>query len=84
MKKLEGSRKSIKEFSKENPTTTFSVRCTNYADPKRYYLKNGIFCQDTCFNTKYDFEYNRVNLSCLKTDGIYLATELQNKELYNL
>ena len=84
MKKLESFKKQIKEFSKNNPDATFLVRCTNYADKNSYYLKNGIFCKDTGFNTKYDFNYNKVNLSYLKNDGIYLATELENKEIYNL
>jgi hypothetical protein len=84
MKKLESNRKSIKEFSKDNPGITFAVRCTNYADENTYYLKNGIFCKNTCFNSKYDFNLNKVKLSCLKNDGIYLATELENKKLYNI
>ena len=84
MKKIESSRKTIKEFSKDNTDITFEVRCTNYADENRYYLKNGIFCKNTCFNTKYDFDLNKVKLSYLKNDGIYLATELENKKLYNL
>ena len=84
MKTMESLRKGIKEFSKENPNSTFSVRCTNYSDNNRYYVKNGIFCKNTGFNTKYCFNYNKVNISYLKADGIYLATELENKELYNL
>ena len=84
MKEIENFRKELKEFSKENQNITFAVRCTNYADKNTYYLKNGIFCKNTCFNTKYCFSCNKVNLSYLKTDGIYLATELDNKELYNL
>ena len=84
MKKIENFRKEIKEFSKENPSITFAVRCTNYADKNRYYLKNGIFCKNTCFNTRYDFNYNKVNISYLKPDGIYLSAELEDKNLYNL
>ena len=84
MKKLESFKKQIKEFSKENQNSTFYVRCTNYADKNSYYLKNGIFCKNTCFNTKYCFECNKVTLSYLKSDGIYLATELEDKKIYNL
>ena len=84
MKKIESSRKGIKEFSKENQNSTFYVRCTNYADKNSYYLKNGIFCKNTGFNTKYCFNFNKVNLSYLKSDGIYLAAELEDKKIYNL
>ncbi len=84
MKAKESFKKVIKEFSKENPNITFAVRCTNYTDKNMYYLKNGVFCRNTCFNTKYDFHFNKVNFSYLKNDGIYLATELKNKKLYNL
>jgi hypothetical protein len=84
METIESFKHVIKEFSKQHPTATFNVRCTNYSDNNSYYLKNGTFCKNTCFNTKYDFHYNKVTLSQLPKDAIYKATELENKELYNL
>ena len=88
MKTFESFRKNIVEFSKENKNICFYVRCTNYSDNNTYYLKSGILAIAKTFNTQYDFQYNKVSMTKLDKDGIYLASEIEatekNIKSYNL
>ena len=85
---MQSFRKNIQELSKLHPKKVFLVSCTNYADSKSYYLKNGLFATNTGFNIPYQFTQNKCKLTALKKDGIYKAVEIEltenNKRIYNL
>lgn len=77
---MEAFRKTLKQHSEKNKDKVYIVRCTNYADSKQYFLKNGKFARFNVFNTKYAFANDKVRLTTLKKDGIYKATMIERNE----
>ena len=81
-------RANIIKFSRQHPDTMFLVRCTNYCDDDRYYLKNGKLASSNVFNTKYAFMYDNRSTKQLSKLGLYLCqaiqTTPQNIKRYNL
>lgn len=65
----------LKTFLKENKGNNdlLKIRCFNYVDNNRYWIKGDKMAVMTVANENYDFARNKVTISKLHKDGIYIT-----------